>query len=367
MKTAILYNKELEKYSFGEGHPFGGERFSAFFSFFESKTNKFKDLFEIVEPQIASDAILELVHTKKYIDTIKTASTGTCLPDIFRYVSIDNIDPTTGSIPVGIDEASRIIVGSSVTAADIVMKGAYKKAIAFGGMHHAKPDFGEGFCFHNDVAICVRHLQKKYHLKRIFVLDTDAHAGNGTKEIFYEDPDVLFIDIHQDPRTIYPGSGFVEETGKGKGEGFTVNIPVPARTGNEAYQYLFETIVHPLADEFKPEAIIRNGGSDPYYLDSLADLALTLKGFLMIGKEMNYMTSALTQGKCIDLMLSGYNIKVLPFAWFSLIAGLLDIDIDVSNFKELSPPPTNAKLENVKEIASKVRSRLRPFWRCMDQ
>ncbi len=367
MKIAFLYHEELAKYSFGEGHPLTGERFTVFFSFFRNNCSSFSEAFEQIPPQPVTNEILELVHTKDYIRAIQSASKGVIISDIHRYVSGDNLNPITGYIPKGVDEGARIIVGISLLAGELVAQGKFKKAIGIGGgMHHAKTDYGEGFCFYNDVAVCVKNLKAKYNLKRILVLDTDAHAGNGTKEIFYEDPEVLFIDIHQDPGTIYPGTGFVQEIGSGKGEGFTVNLPVSPGTGNKAYEYVFEEIIFPLAREFKPEIIIRYGGSDPHYLDTLTNLGLTLEGFKMIGQQVNALAKELTQGKAVDLLLSGYNLEVLPFAWSALICGLLDLDIDLSGFKEESRPSPDSRLKETKDMVSQLKRLLKKYWKCME-
>ena len=171
-------------------------------------------------------------------------------------------------------------------AADLIQAGTYQKVVCIGGnMHHAKPNYGEGFCIYNDNAFAARYLMEKYKLERILILDTDAHQGNGTCEYFYDDPRVLFIDLHQDPRTIYPGTGFANEIGSGKGKGFTINIPLPVHAGYDSYKLALEAVVLPVAEEFKPQIIIRNGGSDPHFADGLTNLGLTVKGFRMIAKR----------------------------------------------------------------------------------
>jgi len=367
MSTAILYHNDLAKYDFGEGHPFGGDRFKEFFNFFEARSLPFKNQFNIITAQPANDEMLKLVHSEGYIKAIHSASKGIILPDIYNYVSADNLNPITGYVPSGAEEGAKIIVGIALLAGELVAEGKFKKAIGIGGgMHHSKPDYGEGFCFYNDVAICVINLKKKYNLRRIIVLDTDAHAGNGTAEIFYSDPEVLFIDIHQDPRTIYPGTGFISEIGSGAATGFTVNLPLLPGAGNQAYQYVFDEVIFPLASEFKPDIIIRYGGSDPHYLDELTNLGLTLKGFLMIGKQVNLISREVTQGKSVDLLLSGYNLRVLPFAWTALIAGLLDLNIDLSGLKEESPPPEGYRLRETKDMVRQLKGHLKKFWRCLN-
>lgn len=365
--AAVLYSQELKRYSFGKGHPLSEDRFEKFLDFFQSRLGIHNNRLQIVDAQQATDNALQLVHSNNYINVLRSASQGKILPDIYRYVSIDNLDPATGYVPKGIEEGARVIVGISLLASDLLMQGNFAKLIGIGGgMHHAKPDYAEGFCFYNDVAICIMNLKQKHKLKRILVIDTDAHAGNGTKEIFYDDPQVLFIDIHQDPRTLYPGTGFIHEIGSGQGLGFTINIPLLPNTGNQAYSYIFQEVIFPLANEFKPQAIIRYGGSDPHYLDPLTNLGLTLEGFRMIGQEVKELSKELTEGRSIDLLLSGYNMTVLPFAWSALISGLLDWDMDLTGLAEDSSPPESSGLKTTNNIVSELKKCLKKYWRCME-
>lgn len=367
MKSAILYHEDLKNYDFGEGHPFRGDRFEYFFNFFEERFSPFKEDLEIVTPWPAEDGILRLVHTQDYIEFLKSASQDReIIFDLYKYVSADNLNPLTARIPRGIEESARIIVGISHLAGELVAKQEFKKAIGIGGgLHHARPCFGEGFCFYNDVAICVENLKKKYRLQRILILDTDAHAGNGTQEIFYKDPQVLFIDLHQDPRTIYPGTGFIYQIGEGEGRGFTVNVPLPPGSSRDAYGYVLDKIVFPLAEEFSPEIIIRYGGSDPHYLDNLTNLGLTLEGFKMIGRTVRAIAEEVCEGKVVDLVTSGYNLEVLPFAWSSLIAGLLNLNIDLSGLREEKAPPQDCGFTQTKEIVGEIRRYLKKYWGCL--
>ena len=363
MKTALVYNPEIKSYSFGKGHPFTSERFENFISFTKEKLPNFSEVFEQIIPESATEKDLKLVHSQEYIEAIKKASKGIILPNIFQYTTTDNLDPSTGYLPKGIHEAGKIAVGTSLKAAELVFKGKFKKAISLGGgLHHAKREKGEGFCIYNDVAICAQKLLKK-GLKRILILDTDAHAGNGTAEAFYNENKVLFIDIHQDPRTLYPGTGFLNEMGESRGKGFTVNIPLSPGTSDKSYQYVFEEIIFPIAKEFKPEIIIRNGGSDPYFGDGLTNLGLTLDGFRIIGEKVRILAKQLCQEKEIDLIASGYNQKVLPITWLSLISGLLDLKVKL---KEPQKPifSKDFKLRETKEIIKELKSYLKNYWRC---
>ncbi|XOB42678.1 MAG: hypothetical protein ACKKMP_01330 [Candidatus Nealsonbacteria bacterium] len=363
MKTALIYNQEIKKYSFGKGHPFTSDRFENFLAFLKQKLPDFNNFFELIVPKPAKDKDLELFHSKEYIEAMKKASKGIILPNIFQYTTTDNLDPSTGYLPKGIDKAGKIAVGSSLKAAELVFKGKFKKAISLGGgLHHAKKQKGEGFCIYNDVVISAKALLKK-GIKRVLILDTDAHAGNGTAEAFYNENEVLFIDMHQDPRTVYPGTGFIHEIGEGKGKGFTINISLPPGASDKSYEYAFDKIIFPVVKEFKPEIIIRNGGSDPHFADGLTNLGLTLNGFKMIGEKVRKLANEVCGGKEIDLIASGYNQKILPSAWLSLISGLCNLSIEIKEDKKVFPKK-DFRLKETKNVIENLKSHLKNHWKC---
>jgi len=206
---------------------------------------------------------------------------------------------------------------------------------------------------------------REYKLERVLILDTDAHAGNGTAEYFYEDPRVLLIDLHQNPRTLYPGTGFAYQIGAGRGKGFTVNIPMPVGSGYDSYQLVFESVVEPIAQEFHPQIIVRNGGSDPHFNDGLTSLGLPVKGFRMIGEKVRKMANV-CDGKVIDLIASGYNREVLPYAWLALICGLAGIDLQV---EEPEPMPQRYMSEfafaETEAVVKEVKNNLKDHWACL--
>jgi len=377
MKAAIFYSEGLKEYDFGEGHPFRGSRFENFINFFKEKFPL--EEFEFITPEAANDDDLKLIHSREYIDFVEkfyqAISSGESLPptqEIYQFLSIDNIP---GVNPGKLNLGARLIAGAAKKAGEYVWprrnpfgilrgkQGTFEKVITFGGLHHATKNYGEGFCIYNDVAICAENLKRKFNTERILILDTDAHAGNGTCEIFYQDPKVLFIDLHQDPKTLYPGTGFVYEIGEGEGKGFTVNIPLPQFAGNESYKLVFEEIVFPVVEEFKPQIIIRNGGSDPHFADELTQLGLTLEGLRMIGQKVREL-SKVCNGKAVDLIGSGYNQKVLPWGWLALISGLANINIKL---KEPIPIPKKFKkdlvLKETKKVIVELKQNLRDFWK----
>jgi acetoin utilization protein AcuC len=367
MTIGIMYQEELKEYDFGVGHPFRGDRYEIFPKFLQANLPE-DDNYRFIKAEPATNEDLLLICERDYIEFtqeyFQAANLGLDYPANFsQYHSMDNLPRGR---PGKVEEAARLMVGQAKTAADLIQAGKYKKIVCIGGnLHHAKPNYGEGFCLYNDNAFAAKYLMQKYGLERILILDTDAHAGNGTCEYFYEEPRVLFIDLHQDPRTLYPGTGFAHQIGAGKGKGFTINIPLPLHAGNESYKLAFEDIVEPVTEEFHPQIIIRNGGSDPHFSDELTSLGLTVAGFRMIGENVKEMAELCDCG-VIDVIGSGYNKEVLPYAWLALISGLADFNIEI---KELIPVPERFREDfafaQTKEVIEEVKKYLRDYWRCL--
>lgn len=362
MKIGIISSDKLKNYDFGPGHPFRGDRFESFMAYFREVLNKSGKFEVVMNDELASDEDLSLWHEKDYIQAMRSASAGVSVPNLWRFISGDNVNPRTGRFPVGIEQAARVIVKDSILACELVQEEKYEKTVSVGGgLHHAKPRYGEGFCVYNDVVISAKHLIGKYGLERILILDTDAHAGNGTCEAFYSDPKVLFIDIHQE--YIYPGTGYENEVGASKGKGFTVNVPLPAFASDEAYKLVFDEIVLPLTEEFNPQFIIRNGGSDPHPSDEITQLGLTLEGFRYIGKSVREIAK-ICDGKEVDLICSGYKPEVLSRAWSALISGLADAEVELKE-----PLPLRIMrgqmLEETENVVKEVKRNLQPYWKSM--
>ena len=367
LTIGILYREELKEYDFGPGHPFRGDRYETFPQFLKDNLAEDDD-YLILKSDPATDDDLFLICQKDYVDFTKeyykAANLG--LRHLGQFSSFHSGDNMPIARPGKLEATARLIVGQAKMACKLIQAGRFKKVISIGGgLHHAKPSYGEGFCLYNDVAFCALYLMEEYNLERILILDTDAHAGNGTCEYFYEDSRVLLIDLHQNPMTLYPGTGFANQIGRGKGMGFTINVPLPVNAGYDSYQLAFESIVEPITQEFKPQIIIRNGGSDPHFDDGLTSLGLPVKGFRMIGERVREM-ARVCDDKVIDLIASGYNKKVLPYAWLALIAGLAGIEVKV---EEPEPIPQHFKTDpafaETKKVVEEVKSHLKDYWTCL--
>lgn len=365
MEAAIIYSDGVQEYDFGFGHPFRGNRYTLFIEHLKQYLPEGK-AFKFFQADYATDEDLLLICEKEYIEATreiyKAAHAGIIYPARFTmYQSGDNIPYQK---PGKIEEAARLVIGQAKLAADLIQNDSVLKAISIGGgLHHAKPNYGEGFCLYNDVSFCAKYLLTNYKLERILILDTDAHAGNGTCQFFYEEPRILFIDIHQDPRTLYPGTGFIHQIGKGAGEGFTVNIPMPPFAGDKSYELAFDEIIFPLAQEFKPQIILRNGGSDPHYQDQLTNLSVSLQGFKMIGAKVRKLAQ-LCDDKEIDLIASGYNQNVLPYAWLSLISSLINIPLDIPDPSEPIDKSFDEPLEETTYTINELKKTLSYYWKC---
>ncbi len=368
MSVAILYRDELKEYDFGPGHPFRSDRYELFPQFLQSRCPP-DNRYQIVAADWAKEEDLLTICDKDYIDFNREyfqAAYGGWISyyeNFSRYQSLDN--KPVGS-PGKIEEAARLIVGQAKLACDLVQQGKYDKVISIGGgMHHAKRRSGEGFCIYNDVAFAVAYLTQKYRLERILVLDTDAHAGNGTAEYLRTSSNTLFIDIHQDPRTIYPGTGFATDIGADGGKGHTVNIPMPIYSGNDSFRLAFDEIILPLTREYRPQIIIRNGGSDPHFNDGLTYLGMTVAGFRMMGEKVREMAEV-CGGKQIDLLASGYNKAILPYAWLSLMGGVADFPIQVEEPEPVPPQyAIDGALPETQDVLETVRNCQRQFWHSM--
>lgn len=361
---SILYSEKLREFDFGLGHPFRGDRYRIFAEFIRRQLNEGRD-FIFLQASEASDEDLSLIASSDYIRFTKEyyfrSSQGRVQdPDFWRYHTTDNYPRgKTGRI----EEATRLIVGQAKLAADRIQQGEIQSIVSIGGgQHHAKPNRGEGFCLYNDVAFAGKYLVKKHQVKRVLILDTDAHAENGTAEYFYTDPRVLLIDLHQDPRTLYPGTGFINQIGEGEGTGYTVNVPMPVFAGDASYKLAFEKIVLPLCSEFRPEIIIRNGGSDPHFADKLTNLGLTIHGFKMIGDYVRQM-SRVCGHKVIDMVASGYNMQILPHSWLALICGLAGLNKDIPEPVEVPEEyRIDTSIEHTQKVVQEVQRHLSPYW-----
>lgn len=351
-RFAVLYDEKLKEYDLG--HVLSEDRYQNFMEHFQARLGNHPD-FEVVSPAYATHEDLRLVHSEAYIKRIH------------RY---DSRDPHDTPLSPGFVRATKLLAGSGKLAGELVQSGAYEKAfVVGGGVQHAGRECEKGFGVFSDVGICAENVMQNFNLSRVLIVDTDAHAGDGIYEIFSEDPRVLFISIHQHPLTLYPGTGFIHETGRAAGKGFSVNIPLPPGSGDQAYAYVTEEVIAPLAQAFRPEIILMVDGSDPHFSDQITRMGLTLEGIRMMGKKMARMADQVCDGKLVDFVGSGYsrNLNVVSLGWLASISGVTGVDMGLEEPDGIPPGVKPAHgLAEAKVIALEVKAALNPYWACFE-
>jgi len=353
MNRGIAYHEKYVQYDLGADHPFRGDRFVNTMKLFEEEGLLRLPNVKILKPDPVSREDLLRVHTENYV---------TLIFDLAK--KSRSYDIETPASPA-ILEAALLMAGGAKEIAEAIAEKSIDRGVALGcGLHHAGRDYGGGFCLFNDIAILIEFLRAKYGFKRFMVLDYDVHFGNGTSDIYYRDPSVLFISLHQDPRTLYPGTGFAEQIGADAGLGYNVCVPLPPGTGDATYLHAVKEIFVPLASEFKPDIIIGNGGSDSHFADSLGELKLTVPGFFELSRLIARTADKVCEGKTALLIGSGYNPLVLPVCWYALAAGIIGLDkITVKEPYALPREPEQCRVL-VDNTLAELKGLLKPYWRC---
>ncbi|MDD4600377.1 MAG: histone deacetylase, partial [Negativicutes bacterium] len=214
-----------------------------------------------------------------------------------------------------ITDAHLISAGGAITAAEAVLKGEVLRSFALvrpPGHHAMKVVHGtRGFCTVNIEAIMIEYLRSHYGIKKVAIIDTDVHHGDGTQDIFYHDPDTLFISFHQDGRTLYPGTGFMEEMGSPNALCSTMNIPLPPGTTDEGLHYVLDNLILPVLADFKPELVINSAGQDNHYSDPLANMAITAQGYARLADKLKADIAVLEGGYSIEDALPYVNLGII--------------------------------------------------------
>ena len=261
------------------------------------------------------------------------------------------IDADTYVSP-GTCRAARLAVGAVLRGVDRVLSGEWNAAYAVvrpPGHHVGRAGKAlmaptQGFCIFNNVAVGAVYALER-GISRVAILDIDVHHGNGTQEIFYRDPRVLYMSLHQDPLTIYPGTGFIDDVGEGEGEGFNVNIPLPPFTADDAYMKALDSVVWPIINEFKPQLILVSLGFDAHMLDSIANLRLSLNTYAYVFRRLRDMIGKVRG--LIFVLEGGYNSDVLSRGSRLLINIMSNRDVEVDEGVTQTEPRVMARVNSV--------------------
>lgn len=304
-KAAFIYSKELEKYSYPFEHPFNTIRAKRTHSIVRSMGLLSGEGRTEVAPAPADRIVLKKFHTGKYLHALKQAARG--------HWDVDALGMGIGTedCPVfkGFYAYAVLAAGATLTGVELLLSGGADVAFnPSGGYHHAGPEKAAGFCYINDVALACMVLAE--HEKRVLYLDVDVHHGDGVAYAFYDRSDVMTISLHQNPKTLFPGTGFEDEIGRDQGKGYCVNVPLPIGTYDAAYVKAFKAIVPPLMTAYDPDVIVFELGADALAGDPLAHLRLTNNVYARI---INYLMSL---GKPILATGGGgYNVDNTVRAW----------------------------------------------------
>ncbi len=297
MRTAIVVDPRYRAHDTGEGHPERPERLLSV----ERTLHDWRGApLEQVPARLADEDEIRLAHSADLY--AKIART--------QHATRSHIDADTSTSDRSF-ETALLAAGGLLELGDAVATGAYRNGFAFVRPpgHHATSGQAMGFCLFNNVAIAARHLQRKHGYRRIAIIDWDLHHGNGTEAIFYDDPSVLYVSLHQYP--FYPGTGAVTDTGRGDGLGFNVNVPFSAGVGDEGYALALEEIIAPVLRQFAPEFLLVSAGFDCHWRDPLGGMQVTEKGFVAMSRILLQVAEDVADGRLVAVLEGGYDLDAI--------------------------------------------------------
>jgi acetoin utilization protein AcuC len=310
-RVSVYFGESLGHYGFGEGHPFGPDRIMAFWA--ETVKQGLANQVHVADPQQCDESVLTLFHTKEYVARVKALSkTGVGYLD-------------QGDTPAfkGIFDAARTVVGSVLDGMESILSGKHLKVfVPIAGLHHARRDSAAGFCVFNDVGVLIENLRTLHDIRRIAYIDIDAHHGDGVFYAFESDPYLILADIHEDGRFLYPGTGGVEETGKGAAKGTKLNIPLPPYADDVIFFDIWPSVEN-FIRQGRPEMIILQAGADSIQGDPITHMAFTPAVHAHAAKQLNRLADEYCNGRFIALGGGGYNRDNLALAWNAVVRAML--------------------------------------------
>ncbi len=339
LKTALITDRHYLDHFPGRGHPERPERLKVLIDMAEGLHRS-----GLVRhtPREATVAEIELCHDPRYVSQVRQTA------DRDSY----DFDPDTHSSRATYRTAL-LAAGGVLTAVEAVLDGAADNSFALVRPpgHHALPDHAMGFCFFNSVAIAASYLTRVKGLERVMILDWDVHHGNGTQDIFYSSPQVLYCSLHQFPH--YPGTGAAREIGIDEGRGYTVNLPLPATFGDPEYLSAFDRVIMPIGRQFRPDFILVSAGFDCHFRDPLADMRVTEQGFAAMARRMKRLAAECCDGRMALALEGGYDLEALASSVREVIDEL---------GREADEPIEPASSERDRWLLDKVCKGLSPFW-----
>lgn len=311
--VAVLWDPAVAAYDFGD-HPLDPVRVELTIALSRDLGVLDRENVSVISAPPADRATLRLVHQEAYLHAVQAAPRD----PFFRGWGLNTSD---NPIFEGMHEAASLITGMSVRAAEAVWRGEALHAVnVAGGLHHAMPDRASGFCVYNDPAIAIARMLE-LGAERVAYVDIDVHHGDGVQAVFWNDPRVLTVSLHESPVSLFPGTGFPTEVGGPGAEGGAVNVALPAGTGDAGWLRAFHAVVPSVVRAFRPQVIVSQCGCDSHFRDPLANLMLSVEGQRAAQLEMRRLAHELTGGRWVVFGGGGYGlVEVVPRTWSHLLA-----------------------------------------------
>lgn len=316
-QAVFFYTPKYGKFDYGPTHPMKIGRLKL--------THNLADAYSLFEPSHvhladvtpATDEDLLRFHTKEYLEALRVADDGRSETNLWRF----GLGTSDNPIFQGVYTWSTLLTGASVQAARLLASGETPCAFNIaGGLHHAASNRASGFCYIDDAAVAISYLISRG--LRVAYVDIDAHHGDGVQYAFYDTDKVLTVSIHETGLTLFPGTGFPEEIGTGKGEGYSVNIPLAPETDDEIFVWAFEETVPPVLEAFRPDIVVTQLGIDTHRSDPLSNLRLTMAGFLRAVTLLKQSAP-----RWLALGGGGYALGNVPRAWTAVWALMTGTEI----------------------------------------
>ncbi|MEU5917046.1 acetoin utilization protein AcuC [Streptomyces sp. NPDC047141] len=313
-RALLMWDEAVTQYDFGSEHPMDPVRLALTMSLV--RAYGLDRAVDVVAAKPAGESTLRLVHREDYVAAVRAASADPRHAD--QAYGLGTVDDPAFS---GMHEVSALIAGQSVGAAEAVWRGEAAHAVNFaGGLHHAMPGAASGFCIYNDASLAIARLLE-LGAERVAYVDVDVHHGDGVQAAFWEDPRVLTVSLHEHPRTLFPQTGWPEETGApGPGEGGAVNVALPAGTGDAGWLRAFHAVVPELLADFRPQVLVTQHGADTHFEDPLAHLAVSLDAQRAVQEACHELAHEHAEGRWVALGGGGYAVvDVVPRSWTHLV------------------------------------------------
>lgn len=345
-KTGIVKDTRYLRHIAGFAHPESPQRLAAIYEMLENPIMSWK--FADIEPREATHDEIMTVHSSSYIDQIADTAGKEC----------SFLDADTATSPESY-QIAKLAAGGMCNAIDSVITGEVDNAFAFVRPpgHHAEKDYAAGFCIFNNVAIGAMHAILKQGMRKVLIVDWDLHHGNGTQNTFYNDPRVLYFSTHQYP--FYPGTGSVNEIGRGQGLGYTINVPLCGGAGDEDYVKIFRRILEPVALVFRPDLVLLSAGFDIYYQDPLGGMRVRPEGFGALARILLNIAGKCCGGKFAAVLEGGYHIQGL----IKSVKVVLEEMLDETNFSEKKLSALEQKAgEDTDRLIRQIALKINPYW-----